>query len=159
MQAIANLIVAAIDLLELEGRAMHRATLRLVWKLLALVGAGVVGLLGLCLLARAFYLLLVLWIGSIGAAALIAVVLLGAAFGLYKYAMTLPVRKQSVRGVDGKSPEERAKEDAVARAQADMPPGRAEGYHPSGVTGTAPAGPVGQGQVNQGAADVAPVTR
>ncbi|HEX8340030.1 MAG TPA: hypothetical protein VF624_03900 [Tepidisphaeraceae bacterium] len=138
MQAIANLIVAAIDLLELEGRALHRGVLRLVWKVLALVGTAVVGLAGLGFVFVALYMLLARLVGWPIATALIGLVMLGGAYGLFLYARSLPMLRKSVVGVDAQSPEERALDDAVARAQADRPAGRTHGYQASGVSGSVP---------------------
>jgi hypothetical protein len=132
MQALANLIVAALDLLELEGRALHRGVMRMVWKLLALIGTGVVALAGAAFVAVSLLMLLAAAIHWMGASmlvswaiatALVGVVLASGAFGLYLYARSLPVRRQSViGGIDAKSPEERALDAAIDSAQDDVRP-------------------------------------
>ena len=148
MQAIANLIVATIDLLELEGRALHRSVLRLVWKLLALIGAAIVALSGAAFVAVAVLLWIAHLIGWPLTLLAVGVVMLGIAFGLYLYARSLPMLRASKANVDPRTAEERALDDAVASARVDQPAGRTEGYHRSGVSGSPSPSAVAGGKPN-----------
>ena len=93
MEALANLVIAAVDLAEAEGRAVHRGVIRLLVRVLALIGAAVLAVIGTLLVGLGAYLLLTRFIGHWGAALLVGGFLLVAAAVLYLYGRLVPAAK------------------------------------------------------------------
>lgn len=97
MESIANMVIAVADLAEAEGRAAHRGVIRLVVRLVAILGAGVLGVIGLLLVASGIYMALAHWFGDIAASLICGVVLLGSATALYLYGRIPPKRPTQSR--------------------------------------------------------------
>lgn len=97
MESIANMVIAVADLAEAEGRAVHRGAIRLTVRLVAILGAGVLGVLGLLLVASGVYLALVHWFGEIWASLICGALLLGGAAALFLYGRIPPKRPQQSR--------------------------------------------------------------
>jgi hypothetical protein len=94
MESVANMLIAAFDLAEAEGRAAHRGVIRLLVRAAAIVGAGVLGLIGLLLVAWGIYEMIALLIGGdwghVWAALICGAILLGAAAGAFLYGRVPP---------------------------------------------------------------------
>ncbi|HEY0007594.1 MAG TPA: hypothetical protein VGB55_02625 [Tepidisphaeraceae bacterium] len=95
MEALANLVIAAVDLAEAEGRAVHRGIIRLLVRVLALVAAAVLSGIGGLLVMLGLYLTLVRFIGHIGAALLVGGLMLVMAAVLYLYGRITPKVKRN----------------------------------------------------------------
>ena len=95
MEALANLLIAAVDLAEAEGRAVQRGVIKLVVRTLALVAAAVVGVVGLIVLCIGLYLSLYHLLGDRhwAASLLVGLVMLVVATGLYLYGRIMPAKK------------------------------------------------------------------
>jgi hypothetical protein len=95
MEALANLLIAAVDLAEAEGRAVQRGVIKLVVRTLALIAAAVVGVVGVLVLCIGLYLSLYHLLGDRhwAASLLVGVVMLGLAGGLFLYGRITPAKK------------------------------------------------------------------
>ncbi len=94
MEAIANLVIAAFDLAEAEGRAAHRGVIRLAVRVLAIVISALLAITGVLLVAWACFGAIALAIGGpwgrVWAALICGVALLGVATAAYVYGRISP---------------------------------------------------------------------
>lgn len=95
MEAIANLVIAAMDLAEAEGRAAHRGVIRLLVRGLAILAAAVVGIVGIFLVGWGVYLAVAYFVGPIWAAFACGAFLLICAAALFLYGKIAPRSPQS----------------------------------------------------------------
>jgi hypothetical protein len=100
MEAIANLVIAAMDLAEAEGRAAHRGVIRLLVRALAILGAAILGLVGILLVGWGVFLAVAYFVGPIWAAFACGVFLLLCAVGLFIYGKIAPRSPGASRVVD-----------------------------------------------------------
>jgi hypothetical protein len=128
MEAITNFFIAMLDLFEAEGRAVHRGVIRLAFRLMAVIGGAIVGLIGLGLLAWAGYEGLARLLHShVGAAAIIGLALVGVAAAMVIYGQLSP--KKPEEGVV-RVLHERVPDDEIDRGS---PSGKASAASKSGV--------------------------
>jgi hypothetical protein len=101
MESIANLVIAACDLAEAEGRAAHRGVIRLLVRAGAVIGAAVFALVGVLLIAWGIYEAIALAIGGnwghVWAALICGAILLAAAAGAFLYGRIPPKRPQQAK--------------------------------------------------------------
>lgn len=100
MEPIANFIISALDLAEAEGRAAHRGVIRLLVRASAILGAAILGLIGVLLVGWGVYLAVTLLLGPVWAAFACGVFLLVVATGLFIYGRIAPRRKIASKTVD-----------------------------------------------------------
>jgi len=105
MEAIANLVISAFDLVEAEGRTAHRAVIRLCTRMLAVLIGGILGAVGALLMAWGLFHAIALAIGgswgNVWAAFICGGVLLGGATGAFLFGRRAPKRPEQSR-VDSK---------------------------------------------------------
>ncbi len=90
MEAIANVVLAAMDLAEAEGRAVHRGIIRLLIRMAAVVCAAVLGLAGVWMVLRGIYQALTVAVGPIWASLISGGILLALAVAAYLYGRLAP---------------------------------------------------------------------
>lgn len=81
MEALANMMIATVNLVEAEGRALRRQAVRFVWTVALIIGAAVIGMIGVGFVLAGLYWLLTEQLTAPQAAILfgiIALVLAGA---------------------------------------------------------------------------------
>ncbi len=100
MEPIANLIISALDLAEAEGRAAHRGVIRLLVRAAAIIGAGILGLIGILLVGWGVFLAVTLALGPVWAAFACGLFLLAIATALFFYGRIAPRRKPATKQVD-----------------------------------------------------------
>ena len=123
MESIARMMVAAIELVEAEGRVLKQQVIRVCVAIGLAILVAIFAMIGVGFLVAAIFLFLKTYVGPAGAAAIMGVagLAMGIGGGLFARKLLLPAKKvadQHAKGRDLSGETSREIEEATLRAEA-----------------------------------------